>query len=358
MMQRLNKMRNFLKEKQIDCMIVNKPENRFYFSGFSGSAGTLLITQSAAKLITDFRYVEQAAEQAPDFDILRQGTSGTTQQILYQCIEHAGLSSIAFESDYVTYDEYRRLQSSLHEKQIFPLHIDHLRMTKDEIELSNIKKAAEIADKAFVHILSYIRPGISENAVAVELEYKMRQLGAEKSAFDIIVASGKRGALPHGRASDKLIENGDLVTMDFGAVYHGYHSDITRTVAVGKANSEQRNIYHIVLDAYLAGLQAVRPGKTGKEIDEAARKIIIDCGYGEYFGHGLGHGVGLEIHEEPKVSPSNTSVKMIENMIITIEPGIYIPDWGGIRIEDTVVVCPEGSKPLTVSSKQLIELPI
>ena len=183
----------------------------------------------------------------------------------------------------------------------------------------------------------------------------MGKLGAEKPAFDTIMASGKRGALPHGRASQKIIETGDFVTMDFGAVYQGYHSDITRTICMGVATVRQREIYDIVLTAQLAGVQAIRPGKTGKDIDAIARKMIEDAGFGEFFGHGLGHSLGLNIHEEPRLSPA-THTLLMENMVVTVEPGIYLPDWGGVRIEDTVLVNADGCQILTASSKQLIEI--
>ena len=184
----------------------------------------------------------------------------------------------------------------------------------------------------------------------------MRRLGSQRPAFETIVASGKRGALPHGLASEKRIEAGDFVTMDFGAVFNQYHSDITRTVVVRKASDKQKEIYNIVLAAQLAGLAAVKPGEACLAVDETARDIIVRSGYGDYFGHGLGHGVGLAIHEEPRLSPSNSDGVLEQGMVVTVEPGIYLPGWGGVRIEDTVVVCPTGREVLTSSSKTLIEL--
>lgn len=343
-----------MSEHTIQGMVIVKPENRRYFSGFSGSAGTLLISESASKLLTDFRYVEQAAAEAKQYEVLRY--AGTPYELLENLANQLGLLTIGFESDFVTYDMYTKLAESMPNVQLIPVQIDGLRMMKDESEKALLKKAVEIADAAFVHILSFIKPGISEQAVALELEYHMRKLGAEKPAFDTIVASGKRGALPHGRASEKIIELGDLVTMDFGAVYQGYHSDITRTICVGTATEKQREMYNIVLSAQMAGVQAVKPGKTGKEVDAAARNIIVDAGFGEYFGHGLGHGLGLYIHEEPRLSPASSQTVLMENMAVTVEPGIYLPDWGGIRIEDTVLVSADGCNILTASSKHLIEI--
>ena len=338
----------------IEGMLITKPENRHYFSGFSGSAGTLLISDHESKLLTDFRYIEQATAQAKQCEILRYTAS--PYELLADTAVKLGLTRIGFESDFVTYDMYTKLTEGMSTIHLLPVQIDELRMMKDENEVAAIKKAVEIADSAFVHILSFIKPGISEQTVALELEYQMRKLGAEKPAFDTIVASGKRGALPHGIASKKIIELGDFVTMDFGAVYQGYHSDITRTICMGSPTDKQRELYDIVLTAQLAGVEAVQPGKTGREVDAVARKIIVDAGFGDYFGHGLGHGLGLYIHEDPRLSPSTTQTVLMENMVVTVEPGIYLPEWGGIRIEDTVLVSTDGCQILTASSKHLIEI--
>ena len=343
-----------MSEQGLSGILITKPENRRYFSGFSGSAGMLLITDNARKLLTDFRYIKQATAEAEQYDILRYTVS--INEMLAEVTAKLGLTTIGFESDFVTYDTYTNLSEMMPSLNLVPIKIDALRMIKDVNEIASITKAVEIADKAFSHILSFIKPGISEQDVALELEYHMGKLGAEKPAFDTIVASGKRGALPHGRASKKIIEIGDFVTMDFGAVYQGYHSDITRTICIGTATAKQREVYEIVLVAQLAGVQAVFPGKTGKVIDAVSRKIIMNAGYGEYFGHGLGHSLGLAIHEEPRLSPTNTQTILIENMVVTVEPGIYLPDWGGVRIEDTVLVSADGCKILTASSKHLIEI--
>lgn len=315
----------------------------------------MLVTASQTKLLTDFRYIEQAGKEAELYDVIQYGAQGAYPRVK-TCAEIFSLHKIAFESNFATYATYRRMEKELSGMKLIPVELDALRSIKDATELACIKKAVEMADAAFLHILSFIKPGVSEQAIALELEYKMKSLGAEKTAFDTIVASGERGAMPHGMPSEKIIKEGELVTMDFGAVYKGYHSDITRTVSVGKANEKQREIYDIVLRAQLAGVAAVRAGLTGKTVDAAARNFITEAGYGEYFGHGLGHAVGLYIHEEPRLSPSNTTVKLEKNMVVTVEPGIYLPDWGGVRIEDTVVVGDAGCEVLTASSKQLIEL--
>lgn len=354
MERRIIKLRKFMNANDLHAMLVSKAENVRYFSGFSGSAGMLLITKSSNKLLTDFRYIEQATAQAKQFEIVRY--SATLWKTLADLVKNSDISKIGFEGDFITYDGYLEIVDTLPMVSLVPVKLDNLRMAKDAAEIVSIKKAVEIADNAFLQILSFIKPGMTEQDVALQLEYYMRKLGAEKPAFDTIMASGVRGALPHGRASEKVIEVGDFVTMDFGAVYKGYHSDITRTICMGKANTRQKEIYGIVLEAQLAGVKAVAPGKVGKEIDLVSRDIITNAGFGEFFGHGLGHGLGLNIHEEPRLSPTNIHTVLLENMVVTVEPGIYLPNWGGVRIEDTVLVSTEGCQILTASSKQLIEL--
>lgn len=351
MTYRLARLREFITQNQLDGVIVNKPENRMYFSGFTGSSGLLLITGGEALLLTDFRYIEQAGKQAPDYAIVRHGSD------LYDTLRgetaRLGLERVGFESNFVTWDVHRHLAEFV--SQPVPVELDKLRMVKDEAELSYIRAAVRLADNAFTHILGFLKPGTSERDIALEMEFHMRKNGAEKVAFDIIVASGARSALPHGKASDKKLKPGDMVTMDFGAVYNGYHSDITRTVIIGRAAAKQREIYNLVLAAQLAGVAAVAPGKSCREVDAVARKIIADAGYADYFGHGLGHGLGLAIHEEPRLSPA-CDITLAPQMVVTVEPGVYLPDWGGVRIEDTVVVTAAGAEILTASSKEFIEL--
>jgi Xaa-Pro aminopeptidase len=228
-------------------------------------------------------------------------------------------------------------------------------LVKTEKELEKMAKAADIADQAFHHIIGYIRPGVTERAVALELEIYMKKLGASALSFETIAASGVRSSMPHGIATDKIIEDGDFLTLDFGCVYDGYCSDMTRTVVVGKATQKQKKIYGVVLEAQIAALNAIREGINGIDVDKIARDVISSRGYGEYFGHGLGHGVGLEVHEEPRLSPTGTK-KLLENMVVTDEPGIYIPGFGGVRIEDLIVVKKDGCEVLSKSPKQLIEL--
>ncbi len=351
MTDRLHSLRTFIAGQDLAAVIIAKPENRRYFSGFTGSSGLLLVSADAAKLITDFRYIVQAGREAPDFTVVRHGSD--LYETLAAEIKALGGGKIGFESDFTAWDAYQKMNRFI--VQPAPVQLDKLRMVKDETELAALRTAVRLADDAFSHILGYLRPGISERDVALELEFFMRKNGAEKAAFGIIVASGPRSALPHGRASERIITAGDLVTMDFGAVYQGYHSDITRTVVIGQASARQREIYDLVSAAQQAGLDAVAAGKTGREVDAAARRVISDAGYGDYFGHGLGHGVGLDIHEDPRLSPMGGEV-LAPNMTVTVEPGVYIPDWGGVRIEDTVVVTAGGAQVLTASSKEFIQI--
>ena len=234
--------------------------------------------------------------------------------------------------------------------------LDALRQVKDGGEIGYIRRACAIADKAFEDIVHFIRPGRTEIEVAARLEQVMREAGSEKPSFDTIVASGLRGSMPHGTATEKVIEAGDFVTMDYGAKFEGYCSDITRTVCVGEATARQREVYEAVLGTQEMVLAAIAPGKSGKEIDAASREFLKKYDLAQYFGHGLGHSLGLEIHEEPRLSPSSTCEHLMPGMLITDEPGVYLPGWGGLRIEDTVLVTKTGSERLTKSSKALLEI--
>lgn len=352
---RLIHLRDFLREQGLDGVVVSKPENLQYFSGFTGNDSMLVIGMNTAQLVTDFRYVEQAAEEAPDFQVKRQ-EKGLLKRVA-EVINEDGLSKVGFEGSNLCFDWHKRIAGHLRDVDFsHSVSLDSLRQIKSAEELDCIGRAMRIGDEAFNYILTYIRPGISENDVAAALENFMRQRGSQRPSFATIVASGKRGSLPHGTATEKLINVGEFVTMDYGAVYKGYHSDMTRTICVGAADEKQRLVYDTVLKAQQLGLSLVRPGASGKDVDREVRRQIDAAGYGRYFGHGLGHSVGLEIHEEPRLSPSSTCEALAAGMLVTVEPGIYIPDWGGVRIEDTVVVTDDGCDVLTHSPKELIEL--
>lgn len=354
---RLRRLRLFLQDSHVDGVVVSKLENLHYFSGFTGDDTMLLISQDAACLITDFRYVEQAQQQCPDFLVVKQ-EKGLLKKVA-ELINGAGLFKVGFEGSDLSFNQHQSISKELLQGKLSDsLSLDGLRQIKEAEELVHIRKAMAIADKAFEDIVTFIKPGISENAVAARLENVMRNLGSEKPSFTTIVASGKRSSLPHGTATEKLINPGEFVTIDYGAVCNGYHSDMTRTVCVGRADTKQRDVYRAVLEAQLLGVSLVKPGASGKIIDSQVREFLHQAGYAKYFGHGLGHSVGLEIHEEPRLSPSSTCEALRENMLVTVEPGVYIPDWGGVRIEDTVLVTGSGCERLILSSKELIELPV
>ncbi|MDG5788704.1 Xaa-Pro peptidase family protein [Evansella sp. AB-P1] len=353
-MERIENLRKQFEQHKIDGLLITSNYNRRYMTGFTGTAGVALISENGAKFITDFRYVEQAQNQAVGFDIV-QHTRPIHEEIAEQ-VKALNIQQLGFEKDHVTYSLFDTYSNTI-SANLVPVSglVEKMRLIKDASELSTIREAVEIADAAFTHILDYIRPGVREIEVSNELEFFMRKKGAVSSSFDIIVASGSRSALPHGVATDKVIENGELVTLDFGAYYKGYCSDITRTVAVGTPSDELKKIYTTVLEAQLKGVEGIKPGLTGKEADALTRDHIKAKGYGDYFGHSTGHGMGLEVHEGPGLSfKSNTILE--PGMVVTVEPGIYIAGLGGTRIEDDIVITEDGNGILSSSTKELIIL--
>jgi len=354
--QRLTKLREALANLGADALITEKAENRFYLSGFTGSTGWVIVTESEAFLVTDFRYVEQAQEQAPDFTVVNNERKAI--EAIAKLLADKGIKRLAFESSvsFGTHQEWNRAFENVELIATSGL-VEKIRMFKDESEMVIIREAVRIAEAAFEHIQAYIRPGVRETDVALELEYFMRKQGATGSAFDMIVASGVRGALPHGRASEKIIEAGEMVTLDFGAAYNGYNSDITRTLAVGEPSAKMKEIYDIVLRAQLAGVQALKPGVSAKAADAATRDIITAAGYGDAYGHSAGHGLGIEVHELPGLSTVSTFV-LEPGMLVTMEPGIYVSGLGGVRIEDDVLITADGHENLGKSTKELIILPV
>ncbi|MGB8955200.1 MAG: Xaa-Pro peptidase family protein [Tumebacillaceae bacterium] len=352
MEQRLTRLRANMAERGLEALLVTRPENRRYLSGFTGSSGYLLVTQDEAIFLTDSRYAEQAKAQCPHCRIVM---FKNPLDSLREELAHKKVRELGFEQENVTYAQYQQYREAFSDVQLEPTAglVEELRAIKDESELAILRKAAQIADDAFAHIRGFLRPGIRELDVALELEFFMRKAGAASSAFDIIVASGKRSSLPHGRASEKLLETGDFVTLDFGAYYQGYNSDITRTVALGQPNDKLREIYEIVLEAQTHAVGNIKPGLTGKQADALARDIIDAKGYAEEFGHTLGHGIGLAVHEAPSLSKRNDAV-LRPGMVVTVEPGIYVADFGGVRIEDDIVITETGNEVLTKSPKELI----
>ncbi|HBV96821.1 MAG: Xaa-Pro dipeptidase [Peptococcaceae bacterium BICA1-7] len=350
MQERVNKLRELFSGEGIDAFLVTSPENRFYLTGFTGSSGSVLITDREIFLITDFRYDEQAKKQCPHCTVVmaREGIPEALQEL----VQNINIRILGCEGEIITYQQYTSLEEKLAAQKIKPLYgfMDSLRAVKDHDEIECIARAVELTDRAFSHVLPFIRDGVTENSLALELEFFMRKNGAEGIAFPFIVASGQRSSLPHGTATEKIISGGDLVTLDFGASLAGYNSDMTRTVVVGKADDQQKKIYSIVLEAQLAGIRAVRPGVAASEVDRAARDVIAGHGYGECFGHSTGHGLGLKIHENPRLSVKDDT-ELKPGMVVTVEPGIYLPGWGGVRIEDSVLVESHGVRVLSTSEK-------
>lgn len=344
----------WLHEQSKTAVLVSKRINVNYFSGFAGSAGVLVVSPSVRKLFVDFRYFEQARQTAPEYETVKCRANPLDAAVEY--LRQFPCPQIGFEAEDMRVAEFRRVTELIDNKHWTPVSLDRFRVVKTAAEIAKIEVAAQILDRAFEKLLPLIRPGISELSLAATLEYEMRQLGSERTGFDTIVASGPRSALPHGLATDRVLTGGDLVVIDFGAVFDGYHSDMTRTICLGPASTRQRQIYDVVLSAQLAGLAAVQSGAVCRAVDRIARDIIDTAGFGEFFGHGLGHSVGLEIHENPRLSPLAREDCLEAGMVVTVEPGIYLPEWGGVRIEDLVVVTDDGCRILSKTAKELLEL--
>jgi Xaa-Pro aminopeptidase len=350
---KLGKLREGLESLALEAIIIWNSKNRFYFSGFTGSAGMLLITKEEQYLITDFRYFDQAKEQAPGYQYVFIEKSMT--ETLEAQLKKLGIKRLGFEENYWTYAEYLRLRERADSMKLSLIPagelIKELRLIKSEEELEIFRQAAAITDQAFSHVMGVVKPGITEREVAIELEFFMRRKGALGPSFEYIVASGKRGAMPHGVATDKKIVPGELVTIDFGCIYQGYSSDMTRNFIFGQPTDKQVEVYQTVLTAQEKALTEIKAGLNGKEADKLARDIIR-ANFGDKFGHGLGHGLGLDIHEGPTLGPHSDSV-LKPGMVVTVEPGIYLSDWGGVRIEDMIVVQEENCEIFTKSPKHL-----
>ena len=349
MQQRIDRLRELIEDDT--AILISSYPNIFYFSGFMSEDAYLLISHDKLMLIIDSRYTIQAKEQSPLFEVvdIKKGWKEIFELIV-NC-------RIGYEESHITVKQYNFLCEKAAGKEFLPMQseINSLRRIKDAKELKLIAHAEQIGDEAFSYILKQIKPGKTEIEIALELEFFMKRQGASALSFETISASGIRSAMPHGRASDKVIENGDFLTLDFGCVYEGYCSDMTRTVVIGKANDRQKEIYNTVLTAQTAALEAIYKGKKCSEIDAVARDIITQAGFGENFGHGLGHSVGIEIHEAPSLSPKCDDI-IIPGHVLTVEPGIYIENFGGVRIEDLIAVTEDSVINMTSSPKQLIEL--
>lgn len=351
---RRKKLGQFFDRYALDALLITNILNTRYLSGFTGSEAGLLLTRDAAWLLCDSRYTTQAESEVSDTEI-RQFSDKL--ESLVELVQELDLNRIGFESSYITVASFNELARSFQGRELVPIgkELDQIRSGKDAAEIELLAEVAQLASAALMAILPWIRPGVSEETVARELEFEMRRQGADGRSFDFIVASGTRGSMPHGRASNKPLAAGEMVTIDFGASRNGYYSDETVTFAVGSPCSRSREIHSVVKEAHDLAIASVRPGIACRDLDAIARDCITRHGYGEFFGHGLGHGIGLEIHEQPVLSPrSNATVE--EGMVFTIEPGIYIPGFGGVRLEDTVAVTPDGCRILTGAPKELLVL--
>lgn len=349
---RRSRLTPFFDQEELDCLIVEHLPNLRYLTGFSGSTGCLLVTRDGGWFVCDSRYTLQARDEVAGMLIVEHGQRLEAIAALQQ---EQGWQRIGFEAAHTVVSSHQELAARLPDVALIPVgvELDGVRDRKDHQELAALERVAQLGSDAMLATVPLIRPGMTEAALALQLEFEMRQRGAEGRGFDFIVASGQRGAMPHGRASAKQIQAGELVTLDFGAVLDGYHSDETVTVAVGSCDSRQQEVYSAVLTAHDRAIAAVRPGISCKELDAVARDYIRDQGFGGFFGHGLGHGVGLEVHEKPTLSPRSHAT-LAAGMVVTVEPGIYIPGWGGVRIEDTVAVTADGCRILTRVPKKLM----
>ena len=357
---RLAALRGKLAEEELDVLLVSQPENRRYLSGFTGSAGVLLISQEAAILATDFRYYTQAREEAPDFELAEVGYQ--FKENLPKLLARLDARRVGFESEHLTVAEFERWRDAVAEAEEGPREVEwvptkglveQLRAVKSAAEIEFIRRAVAVVDQAFAQVIETLRPGMREREVAWALHAAMHELGAEKPSFDIIVAAGPAGAKPHARATDAEIPPGVPIVIDMGAVVDGYCSDMTRTIVIGEPDATFREIYSLVLEAQQAAEAGIRAGMTGAEADALARDIIKAAGHEEHFGHGLGHGVGLAVHEAPRLSFTATDDPLQPGMVATVEPGVYLPEWGGVRIEDVVVIHEDGVEVLTQTPKAL-----
>lgn len=357
---RIDTLRARLREEGLGAFVARAVSNVTYLTGFDGvwdeePSSLVLVTQTEAVVITDSRFREAASAAAGDGPFVVRIAPGDPWAVVAELLTEHDVSRLAVESS-LPHSVFLHAQSEL-DCEVTPVTdwVETQRTIKDDAEIERIMAAQALTDDAFLHILEFVTVGMSETQIALELEFYMRSHGSEGVAFAPIVASGPNSSLPHAHPGARTVRTGDFLKMDFGARVGGYRADMTRTVVVGSATEQQREIYDTVLQANLAGIAATRAGRTGTEIDAAARAVITAAGYGDNFGHGLGHGVGLDIHEPPSVGPRGTAV-IVEGSVVTIEPGIYIPGLGGVRIEDLIVVERDKARVLTRSTKELIEL--
>ena len=352
----MNNMEKYLSilNDEVDGLLLTSRYSRHYGAEYDIAEGVAIVTKNGARYFTDSRYIEAAENGIRGFQVLEMNREHSYTQLLNDAIKDFGVTTLGFEEEYLTVAEYQLYEKELFAKLVpYNATIHQFRGSKEEWELDRMRKAQDIADKAFSEVLGRIQAGMTEKQLQAEIIYCLLKNGADGPSFSPIVVSGPNTSLPHGVAGDRVIQAGDFVTMDFGALYGGYCSDMTRTVAIGYATEEMEKVYNTVLQAQLAGIAVSKAGILGKEVDNTARKVIEDAGYGQYFGHGYGHSVGLEIHEKPNCGRYSEDV-MVENCVASAEPGIYIPGKFGVRIEDCLIYKADGTENITHSPKNLI----
>lgn len=356
---RIDQLRSAMRRRKIDAFLISHIPSIQYLTGFSGSSATLLLLMNELHFITDGRYEQQVQQELLPLENMKIHI----QRNVWDYVREQGIlencNTLAFEQGRTSYAEVIKLRSLLRPIRLKPVSseiIDSTTIVKTEQEIGYIAEASRIGDEVFSHLLTIIKPGVREHELAAEISYQGRLRGAEADAFDIIVASGERSALPHGRATDRQLQSGDMITFDFGFRYQGLHSDMTRTVMLGTPSEEQRKVYELVRAAEQAAEQAVQAGMLAAELDAIARDMITAAGYGEAFNHSLGHGLGRVVHESPGISFRSGTTRLQENSVITIEPGVYLPGKFGVRIENDVVVQKDGCRILNTSPRELIIL--
>jgi Xaa-Pro aminopeptidase len=356
-MQTLERLRAKMRAADVEAILVADATNVGWLTGFSGSFGRAIVTADGAVFVTDSRYTLQAQEEVKEIPVASFASPKDGDEFVAEQAKALGVTRLGFEAANTTYAQWQKWTDKMAGIELVPVGdlFGELRLIKSEEEVEKIRKACAIADACFSHVLRLIQPGVREYDIALEIEFFIRRQGAE-IAFPPIVVSGERSARPHGKPSEKLLEIGDFVTMDFGARVEGYNSDITRTVVVGHASDRHRAVYELVLEAQMEALHAIRPGKLAKDIDQLTRDILNTQDLAKYFGHGLGHGLGKLVHDGGRLGPNSENV-IEPGQVWTVEPGVYIPGFGGVRIEDDVVVTSDGVEILTHSTKELLVLP-
>lgn len=358
-MSRVDNLVKELRARNIDAVLLMNKANVRYVSGFTAGESFVIVSDKARVFITDSRYTEQAQKECVGFEVIKWRSKGNDFcEVVSDVCERFNIKKLGFEQDVVTVSKYNEMKEGIKNAELVGTSgiVAEIRRVKDESEIENLKKAAAIMDEVIGEIVDYIKPGVTtEKDVEREIQYRVRLKGGEDIGFSSIVASGKNSSLPHAIPTTKVIENGDFLTLDVGAKFNGYRSDMTRTFVVGNASDEQKRIYNAVLKCQLAGIEAVKAGVCGNVPDAVAKKVLVDEGVDHIYEHGLGHGIGLDIHERPSVSARSNDILM-ENEVVTVEPGVYVPGWGGLRIEDSVVVKKDGCEIITKFPKELIEI--